>query len=304
MWSAARLTESIATSRSPAKWNTEKLPSSALPRTTLRVALKEQPDHLQLDVALVRPEPRHLAIGLALAEQRLRRGLALVDGVLHRFEPDPPAEFPMVERDAVADRDDVRRAGRHAFVDEDAVVDGEAGAFGELDIRDDADADHARCRPGCARRSAVSTATTRPPSPTIRPTGVPSRTSLPQPRWSGEEMARDFRRDDPAHQPVGGFEHRHRLAEKPRRAGDLEADEAAADHHHVLRRMQPLAKLPRVGSRRGARRRRRGRSRRSAAGAAARRCASASASKGSVSPSCERDRSLPRIDRDRLRRRA
>ena len=37
---------------------------------------------------------------------------------------------------------------------------------------------------GMRSPEAVSTATTLPPSPTIRPTAVPRRMSLPQPRWS------------------------------------------------------------------------------------------------------------------------
>ena len=86
--------------------------------------------------------------------------------------------------------------------------------------------------------AAVSTATTRPPSPTIRADRRVEADVAAPAAMEREEMARDFRRDDPAHQPVGGFEHGHRLAEKPRRRGDLEADEAAADHHDVRRRVQ------------------------------------------------------------------
>ena len=95
--------------------------------------------------------------------------------------------------------------------------------------------------------AAVSTATTRPPSPTILPTGVPRRTSAAPAAVEVEEVAGNLRRDDAAHQPVGRFEHGHRLAEEPRRGRDLEADEAAADHDHVLRRVQPVAQRAGLG---------------------------------------------------------
>ena len=53
------------------------------------VARPRQARDLQLQVVLVRPEPRHLAIGLSacptIASARM---LGLVDGVLHAFQPD------------------------------------------------------------------------------------------------------------------------------------------------------------------------------------------------------------------------
>ena len=61
-----------------------------------------------------------------------------------------------------------------------------------------------------------------------------------------EKMPRDFRRDDAAHQPVGGFEHSHGLAEEARGRRDFEADEPAADHDHVARRMETRAQDARV----------------------------------------------------------
>ena len=93
---------------------------------------------------------------------------------------------------------------------------------------------------------AVSTATTRAPLPDDPADRRAEPDVAPPAAVEREEVARDFRRDHPAHQPVGGFEHGHGLAEKPRRAGDLEADEAAADHHHVARACRRVAELPRV----------------------------------------------------------
>ena len=52
------------------------------------VARPRQAGDLQLEIILVRPEPRHFAVGLRLAHHRQRRMLGLVDGVLHAFQPD------------------------------------------------------------------------------------------------------------------------------------------------------------------------------------------------------------------------
>ncbi len=60
-------------------------------------------------------------------------------------------------------------------------------------------------------------------------------------------MRRDLRCHHAAHQPVGGLEHRDGLAEKTGGGGDLEADEAAADDHHVGGRVERGAQPPRVG---------------------------------------------------------
>ena len=245
-WSAARLTESIATSRVAGIVEDGE---AAVVRLAAQMALggvAGEADHLQLDVALVRPEPRHGAIGFALAGERGGQRLRLIDGVLHRFQPHAALQLPVIEGDAIADGEEAGHAGLHEVVDQDAVVDGGAGGLGQRDVRRDADADDGDDRPGCGRPAAVSTATTLPPSPTMRPTAVPRRTSLPQPRWSDRKCARDFRRDDAAHQPVGGFEHRHRLAEQARRAGDLQPDEAAADDHDIAGGMERIAQRARI----------------------------------------------------------
>ena len=72
-WSAARLTESIATSRVP---GIVEHGEAAVVRIAAQMALggvAGEADHLQLDVALVRPEPRHGAIGLRACRSARRR---------------------------------------------------------------------------------------------------------------------------------------------------------------------------------------------------------------------------------------
>ena len=55
----------------------------------------------------------------------------------------------------------------------------------------------------------------------------------------------DHRRHDPAHQPLGRLQHCHRFAQHPRRGGDLEPDEPAADDDHA----PGLGDAPRQGLR-------------------------------------------------------
>ncbi len=169
--------------------------------------------------------------------------------------------------DAIADRDDLGRAGRHRRIDGDAVVDGDAGRLGELDIGDDADADQDEiggdpvARGGVDGDDAAVLAEDAADRRAEADIGAPATMKV-------EEMARDFRRDDPAHQAVGGFEHGDGLAEEPRRRRHFEADEAAADHHDIVcrssrwRRVRawaasrststPSRPIPSIGGRRGA----------------------------------------------------
>ncbi len=111
MWSPALLTESMLTSRSPSNWKIEKAPFDGLPRVTRRVARSAEPDHLQLHVALVRPEPRHGMIGRPLPRDGLGDRLALVDGILHRLQPHPLPDRFLDEGGAIADREHARHRG-------------------------------------------------------------------------------------------------------------------------------------------------------------------------------------------------
>ena len=72
---------------------------------------------------------------------------ALLLRVAPGFEPHPPAAVERErERAAVAGREDIRIAGVQTCVDGNAVVDGEAGRFGEFAFRHGADADDAEVR--------------------------------------------------------------------------------------------------------------------------------------------------------------
>ncbi len=79
-----------------------------------------KPCDLQLQVILVRPEPRHFAIGLWFSNHGKRGVLGLVDGVLHAFQPDG---VPLASHmpGAVARRPDMGIAGSGIPVHHNAV---------------------------------------------------------------------------------------------------------------------------------------------------------------------------------------
>ena len=150
-----------------------------------------------------------------------------------------------MEVDAVADREALRHVGDHVVVDEDAVGERDPGSVGELDIGQDADADHrdlgrdARTRRRLDRDDAAALPDDPPDRRIEADVAAPAAVEL-------EEMPGNLRRDDPAHQPVDGFEHGHRLAEEACRPGNLEPDEAAADHDNIVGRVQPRPQPPRI----------------------------------------------------------
>src|SRR5688500_13707512 len=99
-------------------------------------------DGLELQVVLVRPEPRYRAVGCGRAEDDARRDLRLIDGVLDAFEPDAsPAGEAVDMVGAVADRQHVGKRGAATFVDLDSVAGGGARRRQYADRRDDADPD-------------------------------------------------------------------------------------------------------------------------------------------------------------------
>ena len=131
------------------------------------------------------------------------------------------------------------------LVDEDAVADIEAGILGQFEIGKHADADDdevgrdRRAGQGLDRDDAAPLPDDAADGGVEADVGAPAAVKI-------EEMIGDRRGDDAAHQPRSRLEHGNSLAEVARRGGDLEADEAAADDHHVARPMQAFAKLPRV----------------------------------------------------------
>src|SRR6266851_4978338 len=83
--------------------------------------------NLQLQIALVAPEPWHLFIGFRPAGEAGGDTPRLIDGVLHGFEANATGGEGRREISAIADRRDRGVAGGQVLVDHDTVVDGEPG---------------------------------------------------------------------------------------------------------------------------------------------------------------------------------
>src|SRR5690606_17490747 len=97
---------------------------------------------LQLDVVLVGPEPRQVGICDRVAGDDADDRFGLIHRVLYGFHPHGAGGVLVGVAGNVADGEDVRVGGAAEFVNDDAVVAGEARLDGQLAIGNDADADH------------------------------------------------------------------------------------------------------------------------------------------------------------------
>ena len=135
------LTFMPATTRSPASQKAMNSRLAGSPRKTTRSQRAGEARVLHADVVLVGEEVRQAVVGVGAAEHVARRGRALVERVGPVLDADPLAVEGVVGVGDVAGGEDAGRAGLQVLVDEDPVVDGEAGLRGELGARLHADAD-------------------------------------------------------------------------------------------------------------------------------------------------------------------
>src|SRR5688572_214544 len=105
------------------------------------VIVLREPDDLQLQLVLVRPEPRRLVMRNGFPAEVRGCGLRLLEGVVHRLEADAPAVALARVAAAVADGVNVRVARAAVLVHRDAVVALESRGLGERAVRHEADAD-------------------------------------------------------------------------------------------------------------------------------------------------------------------
>ena len=105
------------------------------------VVPRREADRLQLQVVLVRPEPRHGVIGYVRASHDLGHDIRLVVRVLNRFEPDGgTARVAVGVQRTIPYREDVRQAGAALPVHSDAVPSHGTHLEERSDRRLDADA--------------------------------------------------------------------------------------------------------------------------------------------------------------------
>ncbi|MCY1304179.1 hypothetical protein D9M70_539250 [compost metagenome] len=95
---------------------------------------------LQLDVVLVGPEPGLGFVRVLAAGEDCRNGLGLVDGVLHRFQPD--AQVLPGKHGTIAHSEDRRVGSSPEGIDDDAAGGFEAGIMRQAVIGSDTDPDN------------------------------------------------------------------------------------------------------------------------------------------------------------------
>ena len=207
-------------------------------------AVREACD-LQLQIALVAPEPWQRRIGLRLCRPGGARPPApdrRRSGPIRGVRRSRPAGS---ERCAQSPTAEIERAGRlEQLVDDDPIIAGEAGLAREPVFRKDADSDDGeigrqRLASRLVRRSAPRRSRHGAPRPR-RPAGSSRRT--PHVRHGRRRKPRPTARGPSA---AGDLDDRHLAPEARRGRGDLETDEARADHHDALRRSEALAQAPR-----------------------------------------------------------
>ena len=201
----------------------------------------EQAGDLQLDLVLVGPEPRHRIVGLRLAHDRLRRGLGLIDGVLHAFEPDLAAIALREEPRAIADRIDVRR-GAGEVVDHDAVLARQARGRREIVVGAGAGRDQHEIggdalagRERDAGRAALALDRGKPRAEP----DIDAARAVQRIEEGGHGLA-----GDALHHPALGLDHDRLAALLAHDGRDLEADIAAADDDDAARVIERRAQTP------------------------------------------------------------
>ena len=121
------LTFMPATTRSPAEPEGDELAARGIAAEDDAVPVAGEARVLHADVVLVGEEVRQAVVGVGVAEHVAGGGRPLVERVGPVLDADPLAVEGVVGVGDVAGGEHAGRAGLQVLVDEDAVVDGEAG---------------------------------------------------------------------------------------------------------------------------------------------------------------------------------
>ena len=246
MWSPPRLTVSTAASLPLRKPNIAKARARGIAARHPLIDAVREPGDLQLEIALIAPEPGKRVIGLRLAGQAARDAAW----------PDRSRSAPISSRScaskaaraesgAIADRRNRGIGGHELRVDDDAVGAGEPGLQRERVLGGDADADDDEIG-GQTAAIDSSTAVERPFVAMQRRDAVAQferRAERPCASRKKADMTGEMAR------PIGRSAISTTVtfaAEAERRRGDLQADEAGADHDDAPRAW-PSAVLDRRG---------------------------------------------------------
>ncbi len=196
-----------------------------------------QADGLELQIILVRPEPRHGIIGEVLPHDRLCDQRRLIIGILHRFEPDRHVVGEAVGVEcAIADRENVGQRGAALVIHRDTIAALRARRDQRLDRGHDADTDdhHLRGNDLAGRESHTAhlalalDAFDRGAEPHIH--AMYAMLALKEAR---QRLARD-----PRQHAVERFEQHDLLAQLGEHRRRLQPDIAPADHHRLFDAVQ------------------------------------------------------------------
>src|SRR6186713_796914 len=194
---------------------------------------------LELQLVLVRPEPRRLVVGDVLAADVRGRGLRLLERVVHRLEADAAPVARARVAAAVADRVDVRVARAAVLVHRDAIVALEARRLRERGVWHEADADDREVR-GYLRAVRALDGVDGTIAPELAHLAVREDVDAAA-RVLGLVEAAHLRRHDAVHYAVHHLDHGDVEAELPEGRGALEPDIAGADDRDANARLDARA---------------------------------------------------------------
>src|SRR5262249_11907430 len=201
------------------------------------------PDVVDRHVVMLAPEERNFGKSLPLAENVVRRGLTLPLGHDPMLDPQILAGMGIGPPRDVAGGKDSRHAGFKVFIHRDAAIDLETGALSQLDSRPNPNADDDKVGRQCRAVFELDVPT------------IDRCRRLLEMEYDAVLLvnrAYEIAKFAPEHAFQRPALRRHDMnldLARPQRGGNLEADEACADHDRALSRFCPGNDLARIGER-------------------------------------------------------
>ena len=194
-----------------------------------------KPYNHKLKIILVGPEPGYPVVPDGFADHARGGGLGLFEGVVDRFEANPPSVVHAGLAAAVAGRPDVGIAAAALAIDRDAVFDGQPRRFGQRGIGRGADTHQHEIR---REHPAIEGVHGAAPAGTVAlETG--QQTAGRQPHAVagvlGTEECRDVGGDHAIHDPFGHFQDVDLETQRPTGGSHLETDVTATDDDDAFR---------------------------------------------------------------------
>ncbi len=186
-------------------------------------------------------------VGTTFSHQPVGDAARMVGRVLHRLQTHRVLQrMARRERGAIADRRDIGVGGQQKLVNDDAVLDGEAGGGGELFVRHDADADDDEV--GGQTAPILKHDMCDAAAIAAQPLNARAKAELdPSGAVRVGEIGRGVGANDAGHHPIDQLDDVYGLALAAGDRGEFEADEAGADDNAVLGRGETLPQILGLG---------------------------------------------------------